>query len=233
MSAGLLLGLLCLGALSCGSSAPHERATHVEAAHPVSRQDGPGPATPAGSTSGGRSSVADQNAALSRQAVVREGRDRGYLNDRDSDAGVPGSTNHYRDLDDSRILPTYGSPTNAATRRAVSAVVQRYYVLARAGDGRAACRMLLPSVQKAAPIDHGKFGVAYQHGAKTCPEVLTRLFKHQHSELMAPVHVTNVLRRGKSYFVLLGSTRMRASFTTVTPYKRGWAVVGILGGPIA
>lgn len=224
LPAMLVICLLSLGTVACGSSKSHRGAGQAKASSV---------AVGAGSSSGGGTSTASLTSGAAPFAPAREGLHTRYRNDEDKDYGVPGSTSHYRDLDDSHILPSYGTPVNATTRRAITALVERYYVLARAENGKAACAMLVAKARRVAPIDHGESGLPYLRTAKTCTEILTRVFKHQHSELTAPVHVTNVLISGVVAYALLGSPKMPASYIAVQQVGAGWAVLGILGGPIA
>lgn len=226
MSAMLVLVALSAGVVACGGSGSSHGSTSAGASQ----------AAVARSTAKARPAAATPNAnPMAGGAPFRpmsEGLHRGYLNDSDSDVGVPGATNRYRDVDEANILPTRGVPAKAEVRHAVTALLQRYYALARAGNGKAACAMLAPKVAQAIVLDHGRGGPPYEHSAKTCTEVMTRLFEHRRSELSAPVEVTGVLVKGEFAYALLGSRKIPAGFQAVTPTAHGWRVVGILDGPI-
>jgi hypothetical protein len=155
-----------------------------------------------------------------------------YLKDRDHD--VPRTANvGYRDSDDHLILAYYGRPASPGVRREVSTIVKRYYALGVADDGSKACAMILPSTVRAIPLNYGRLGPAYLHSAKTCTEVLARMFKHLRRQLSVPVAVTGVLVKGENAYALLGSARIPASFITLLRWHGAWKVEGVFGGGVA
>lgn len=148
---------------------------------------------------------------------------KGFLKDRDQDGDDRGSG--YRDSDDARILAYYGHSASVADRNAVTAIARHYFAIATAGSGTAACAMLAPGLRVAVAEDYGKLGARYLRSAKTCAEVLTRMFEHRHAELSVPVTVTAVLtKEGRYAYALIGSTRLPASFLTLLKVDGQWRV---------
>jgi hypothetical protein len=149
--------------------------------------------------------------------------------DRDASLDYQADENkRYHDNDDVSDL-SHGHVATAADVRAVTPVVQRYYAIARAGNGAAACSQLIPSLAKAVPLDYGRFGAAYLHAGKTCPAVMDLLFKHFRRQLVAPVHVTEVLVKEDRAIALLGSRTMPASATSLERQNGAWIITQILG----
>jgi hypothetical protein len=152
---------------------------------------------------------------LSNHAIAR------YLKDFDSD-GPGDPARGGRDRDDNEILASFGHPTSVAEARAITAVVERYYAVARDGDGRKACTLMLPSVAKATALNFGQYGYPYARHAKTCQSTTSLIFKHLHHRLSAPVVAMDVVVNGENAYVLLGSTTMPAGFVTLQRWHGGW-----------
>lgn len=178
------------------------------------------------------STAASTTSATSQTSLPAEHSNGRYLKDPDLDIGGPSQNSGYRDRDDSRILAYYGHPASAIVSREVAAVAKRYYAAAAAGDGKRACSMMEPSLVKSIPVVYGQLGASYLRGAKTCPAVMVRMFKHRHHELIAPVTVTGVLEKGKNAYALLGSTRIPASFIGVLHEHGAWMIDRPIGGSI-
>jgi len=76
-------------------------------------------------------------------------------------------------------IPAFGHEASPGDRRAVTALVKRYYAAVVAADGRTACSLLSPSVAKGIAEDYGQPpGPPYARG-KTCPVVMAKIFKNQ------------------------------------------------------
>jgi hypothetical protein len=102
--------------------------------------------------------------------------------DHDGDIGAP--------QDDSNNGATeFGHEASPAERRAIVALVKRYYAAARADDGTRDCFLLLSTIAEAAPNDDSREPdtPAYMHGQTTCGGVLSKLFNHYHAQLAAEV----------------------------------------------
>lgn len=108
--------------------------------------------------------------------------------DRDNDFSSYDDVNHDEILD-------YAKAANATNKRKITALVKRYYLAAAAEDGSRACSMLFRPVAKAVPEDQGTSppGPAYMQG-KTCPAVVTLMFKHFHDQIMTELPALKVTR---------------------------------------
>jgi hypothetical protein len=110
--------------------------------------------------------------------------------DKDNDAGIPDDDrNNNATLD-------YGHAANTTEKREIGALIKRYYAAALTENGAAACPMLYVTIEEAVPEDHGyeSAGPAYLSQGKTCPAVMTLLFKHFHNQLKAEVPLLKVAR---------------------------------------
>lgn len=109
--------------------------------------------------------------------------------DKDNDIGAP-----YDDKNNDREL-SFGHAAGASDKRAVTALVKRYYATALAEDGASACSMIYSTLAEAVPEDYGQVpGPLYMRGAKTCPAALVLLFKHFHTQLAVEVPKLAVTR---------------------------------------
>lgn len=155
---------------------------------------------------------------------------------RSSDARAPGHAESYRDFDDNPVL-TYGRAADAADRRAVTALVKRYYAAGAAGDGASACALTSRAFAQTIPEDYGQelgqaasSGVlALLRGARTCAAILSLLFEHYHDRLSAAVAVTGVRVDGEYGYALVGSATMPASVVEVGREGGVWRIDELLG----
>jgi hypothetical protein len=86
------------------------------------------------------------------------------------------------DSDTTRI---FGHAADVRDVRAVTALVKRYYAVAAAEDGAAACGMMYSILAEAVAEDYGGgAGVASLRGA-TCAQVMSKLFEQMHARLSA------------------------------------------------
>jgi hypothetical protein len=123
------------------------------------------------------------SAAVSTSRPTGASTPAGRSTDRDKDNDSTGGRPY--DSDDRSVL-SFGKSAPPTARSAVAALVRRYYAVAAAENGTKACSMLYSVYAEALPEDYGTSppGPAYARGA-TCPAVLTAVFKHFHSELVA------------------------------------------------
>jgi hypothetical protein len=126
----------------------------------------------------------------------------------------------------------YGHPAGVSDRRAIVALVKRYYALAAAGNGKGACSMLIPGLTKSLPVEYGQLGASYLRGAKTCEAVLSRLFKHSHHELSVPVAVVGVFIKGEDAYSPIVSSKMPTSIITLKHEHGVWVISKPLGGRV-
>lgn len=151
--------------------------------------------------------------------------------DKDNDIGAPGDdTNHNEILN-------YAHAASAADKQAVTALIKRYYAAAAAGDGAKACSMLYVTFAESVAEDYGResAGSSYLKQGKTCPEVLTLLFKHFHSQLTAELPLLKVRRvrlNEHHGLVVLGFGTMPERQIPVLRERHTWKVVALLDGEL-
>jgi hypothetical protein len=133
---------------------------------------------------------------------------------------------------DRRIYAFCGHPAGRSDRRAVIAVVKRYYSTAAADNGKGACLMMAPGLVKSLPMEYGRFGAPYLRGAKTCRTVLSRFFRHHHRELIVPIMVSRVFIKGDRAFAPVDSPMMPPSIIVLRHEYGAWAIEEPLGGRI-
>jgi hypothetical protein len=89
----------------------------------------------------------------------------------------------------------YGHAASSSEQRAITTLLKRYYAAAAAGDGGRACTMIYSTIVESVAEDYGQQpGPAYLRGGKTCPAVMTLLFKHFKSRLTADLPRLKVIR---------------------------------------
>jgi hypothetical protein len=110
-------------------------------------------------------------------------------------------------------VEAYSRPATAAEWRQATAFVHRFFQLAVAGDGATVCAKMTSTLR--ASLGGGKFAEnprpSYERG-KTCAEVMTKVFAHDHRELQAKLagfEVTAVLTSDITTFVLLAFKGIR------------------------
>jgi hypothetical protein len=119
----------------------------------------------------------------------------------DGDDKTPGNTSENNDDQEH-----YGRAATSSERQAATATIQSYYVAGAASNGAQACSLLIPTLVETiggkyeAPSDP-----SYLHG-RTCAEVMTKLFEHQHARLAkqaAGLEVTAVRIAGHGTGIVL------------------------------
>jgi hypothetical protein len=184
-----------------------------------------------GSARSGSGSRPGSSSAASVSTVTRAGAEAGLgalLGDEDRDSPGRG----YYDGDDLPIR-SYGQAATAADRRAIAALVERYYAAAAAGDGARACELTHPLAQETLPEEYGQPpGPPYLHGANTCPSLLTRVFEHFHSQLTVPIEVTDARVSGDRAYALVGFRTLPAGFVKARRAGGVWRVDGLLADPL-
>lgn len=163
--------------------------------------------------------------------------DDGYHKpDDDNDEGMDHqpSDEHegYRDSDDLDSLRV-GHPASPAQANTIEALVRRYYAVAATGDGAKACSMMARSFAQATPLDYGKFGPPYLHGAKTCARVTTLQFEHSRDQITSPIQITAVhIETENRAYAYFGSRTTPASEIAVLREGGNWKIGALLGGPM-
>jgi hypothetical protein len=202
-----LLSVLALGAsvAACGSSSATDSSR--DASHNVSTEES-------------ATSTAEEAPADYRKADA----------DKDNDIGAP-----YDDRNNHEAL-SYGHAADASDERTILDLVKRYYVTALAGNGAKACSLLYSPLAEAAPEDYGEVpGPTYLRGANTCKAVLTRLFRHFHSQLAVQVRVLRVrhVRIQSGHAVaLLSFAGMPERELQITREGHVWKIAALLDGPL-
>jgi hypothetical protein len=109
--------------------------------------------------------------------------------DKDNDIGAPDDDRNNNDVLD------FGHAASPSETRAITALVKRYYAAAAAEDGAKACSMIYSTLAEAVPEDYGLSppGPHYMSG-KTCPAVLTLLFKHFRPQILVELPKLKVAR---------------------------------------
>jgi len=101
--------------------------------------------------------------------------------DNDVTAGSLDDTNNHSAM-------TFGREASHSERRAIVALIKRYYATALAEDGARGCSMVYSTLAEAAVEDDAQApGPQYERGAKTCAEVLRRMYVHEHAQIAAQV----------------------------------------------
>ncbi len=148
--------------------------------------------------------------------------------DRDNDSDNP--TGSYYDSDDNPIR-FYGRPASAADRRLITALVRRYYAAAAAGDGSTACEMMTAPIVNSIPHTvGGPAGPPYLRG-KTCPLILSKIFKQNHEQLStynALMHVDGVRRSGDQALLIMRFKGLPARDIEVVHEHGTWKMDALL-----
>ena len=128
-------------------------------------------------------------------------------------------------------IASYGQAASAADAGAIAGLVRRYYAAAAAENGALVCSLTYYIEVETLPEQYGgPPGPRWLHGADTCPTLLTRVFKHFHSELRGPVEVMAVRVKGQRAEALVGFPGLRLPEGVVKIRREGdaWKVDGLL-----
>lgn len=152
-------------------------------------------------------------------------------NDKDEDFDNDPTDNvgkGFHDSDDNSVL-RYGHRARGVDRKEIVSVVNRYFAAAAAEDGATACSLTFSLLADALPEDYGHApGPLYLRGDKNCRVILTEIFKHQRSELVQPVKVTEVRISGHRGLAVLGSPTLPASETELRRELGSWKIDRVL-----
>jgi hypothetical protein len=110
----------------------------------------------------------------------------------DGDGDIDRLTTGRYDTDDDAI-PGFGQPADAPDRRAIIALIGRYYAAAAAGEGARACSMLDTPIVESVMEEHrrGKGPASLQ--GDTCAQIMSKLFEQRHRELAEDITGYRVL----------------------------------------
>jgi hypothetical protein len=219
--------LLSIGAAGCGASKDN--------GSPSQSASNPSPSTAAPATI--------TSPATSPHGYLNDGdndpigdadNDNNHDNDNDnSEDHVPNDNSNYHDSDDRGIL-AFGHAASAADKRAMTALVKRYYTVAAAVDGPKACAMLAPRFAESIVEDYGKEspGPSYLRSGTTCPAVMALLFQHFRAQIAAPFDVTSVRVERNQAYALLGSKATPARYITLERRRKVWWIGALIGNPL-
>lgn len=135
-------------------------------------------------------------------------------------------------------LREYGHAASAVDRRAITALVRRYYATAAARNGVAACSLVYagltkdPGLTKTVPEDHyaPTLQIRVSRGER-CAQVTSRLFEQNHQSLVAEattLRVTGVRVRGRHAVAMLGFRTTSERWIPVTREGGAWRIGSLL-----
>ena len=101
---------------------------------------------------------------------------------KDGDGDYDNSGSGYYDSDDNSVR-RFGHMAPTTEAQTIVALVKRYYRAAAAGNGAQACALVYAPLAKTFPEDLAQAGPYYLRGSKTCPIVVSKLFKQNHLQL--------------------------------------------------
>lgn len=153
---------------------------------------------------------------------------------RDRDNDSDNESGSYYDSDDDSVR-YFGHAASATDRRAITALVKRYYAVAAAENGRSACSMIASSIAKSVPEDLGRApGPPYLHGG-TCAVVVSKLFFQNHRQLAiyaSTLRVTGVRLIGNRGLAVLGFRTLPGRQIGVMRESGMWKIDALLDGEL-
>jgi hypothetical protein len=127
----------------------------------------------------------------------------------------------------------YGHEASAADRRAIAALVKRYYAAAATDNGAKACSMVYSIFAESIPEDYGKPpGPPAFRGLKTCAAVVSKLFKMlpgQPPSVLYKTEVTGVRLYGNHGFAQLHSSAIPTGKFFVERERGVWKAGTLIG----
>jgi hypothetical protein len=136
-----------------------------------------------------------------------------------------------RDGDSDNNDYAYGRPANAADKRAVRALVKRYYTAAAASDGTKACSLIYSIFAEEIPEVYGEPPGPSALRGSTCAAVMSKLFKQNHHQLvvdLAELKVTDVRVKRHHALALLSFKAMPPRDIRVHRERRAWKIDELL-----
>jgi hypothetical protein len=161
LRAAVTLVLLVAGLASCGGSNTDGSSRAASTAHSSAT------ATPAANSEASSTAPLDTTVDADKDNDVTAG----SLDDANNDSAM-----------------TFGREASPSERRAIVPLIKRYYATALTEDGARGCSMVYSTLAEAAVEDDAQApGPQYERGAKSCAEVLRRMFVHEHAQIAAQV----------------------------------------------
>lgn len=138
------------------------------------------------------------------------------------------------DSDNNNDDYAYGHAASAADRRAVTALVERYFAAAAAGDGATACPLIYSLFAEEIPELYGEPPGPPALRGSTCAVVMSKLFKQRHRQMVADhatLEVTDVRVKGRRAHALL---RFETGARDLLVHREGrvWKVDEMLDSPL-
>ncbi len=135
------------------------------------------------------------------------------------------------DADDYQIVD-FGKLADERDRSATIALSKRYFAVAAAEDGAKACAMLYPPTALEPVIEHADWGVR----GKTCPVVLSAIFRLHHSQIEAELHSFNVVRVRTDplncYLLLRFPESSLVNYFSLRRVNGAWVVSQVIARPV-
>jgi hypothetical protein len=122
---------------------------------------------------------------------------------------------------------TYGPPASPAERRAIVAFIRRYYEVAAAGEGAAACSMLDPITAETLVERHHRGHGPRSLQGESCAQIVSKLFRARHRELvedLASFRISLVDVRGNRGVVFAPFALTREMQLIVHREHGGWGM---------
>jgi len=151
--------------------------------------------------------------------------------DADSDNDSKAAQNKsYHDADDRAEL-VWGHGAGAHDAREIVALIKRYYSFAAARNGTRGCELIYPLFAKAIPEDYGQPPGPPALRGKTCPEVMTKLYRQERGHLgqdAATLRVTSVRALRGQALAFVGFATTPAGYIDVRLDRGRWTIDGVL-----
>jgi hypothetical protein len=210
----LTAALLSVGAVACSSSGKSSASSTRSSLSPS--------ATVATTTTGATTASTNTGPAPAETKADA---------DKDNDVGAPND-----DTNNNSVL-NYGSEASPADKRAVAAVLKRYYALAAADEGTEACAMLDEVLSEAVAEDYGKgsAGPSYLKAGTSCPQVMDLLFVHYRNQLaveLPKLEVARVRLIGHRGFAILHFGRLPEREISVVREGHVWKLGELLDSEV-
>jgi hypothetical protein len=122
---------------------------------------------------------------------------------RDGDGDADNLSGSYYDSDDEAIR-VFGQAASAADTRTIIRLVKRYYAAAATANGDVGCRLMYPVLAELVAEEYGQSAALR---GKTCPVVLSKLFKQHQEQTRAKnrsLTISDVRVEGEHGYAMLG-----------------------------
>jgi hypothetical protein len=144
----------------------------------------------------------------------------------DGEDGNPGPETDRQENNDDAEVERFGRAATQEESQSATAFAHEYYAAAAIGDGATACSLMVPSLAVATGGRYEKPGDPKYLAGKTCFEVMTKLFRHEHKlavKKAAGLHVTGVRVSETTGRILVAFTGIRdRRYLGVQRSTSGW-----------